>query len=173
MKVIFRALLRAHTAAIDLFALTAELGIAVMFVAIVYDVAARNLVLPSVDWISAAVEYALFGITLLIAPKLVRDKGHIAVQSAVNALPLASRRIVGTAVLLICITLCLVIAYYAVAIGLDSYRRGEFDVRAFDMPRWLLFAWLAAGFLLTAIEFLRLLLRREAIFDVDRPSEGL
>lgn len=173
MTAMIRALLRAHTAAIDLLALAAEIGVALIFVGIVYDVAARNLDFPSVVWVGAAVEYALYGITLLIAPKLVRDKGHIAVQSAVNTLPSRGRRIVGTVVLLICFTLCLVIAYYASAMAIDSHRRGEFDVRAFDMPRWLLFAWLAAGFLLTAVEFLRLLLRREAIFDLDRASEGL
>ena len=53
---------------------------------------------------------------------------------------------------------------------IESFGRGDLDVRSIDLPRWLLFAPLACGFALLAVEFLRLLLLGEPASE--RPGEG-
>lgn len=173
MNRILQALSRTYRTFIDGLAIVAEAGIAFILVSIIYDVAARNLGLPSLVWISAAVEYSLYAITLLIAPKLIRDKGHIAVQSIVQLLPPATRRGLDRMVVVVCVLLCAVMTFYGADMALESYRRGEFDVRAFEMPRWILFAALSAGFAINALEFARFLFGTRSLFPEGDPDDGI
>jgi len=48
------------------------------------------------------------------------------------------------------------------AITLPDYAANEKDVRSFDMPRWMLMASMPLSFGMMAIEFARLLVRRES-----------
>lgn len=131
--------------------------LALVFMAIVYDVAVRTLGFQPPYWVSALTEYALLFITMLAAPWLVRRKAHVFVTSLLTALPQSARRVVAKSVYAGCIAICLAISYYAALMGLEAFRLGEFDVRSIDMPRWLLFASLPLGFCLCAVEFARFL----------------
>ena len=51
---------------------------------------------------------------------------------------------------------------YGGAITLQDYASSEKDVRSFDMPRWILTASIPLSFGMMAIEFARLLMRRES-----------
>ena len=128
-----------------------------IFAAIVYDVTVRTVGWQPPYWVSALTEYALLFVTMLAAPWLVRTRGHVFVESLLMILPGAVRAVLEKTVYLLCATICLVLCYYAVTMGLDAHMRGEFDVRSIDMPRWILFAALAVGFVLCAVEFLRYL----------------
>jgi len=101
-------------------------------------------------------------IPLLGAPWLVREKGHIYIEVLIMALPAALQRRLVLAVVLACIAVAATLAWYGGAITLQDFASNEKDVRSFDMPRWMLMASMPLSFGMMALEFLRLLVRRES-----------
>ena len=65
-------------------------------------------------------------------------------------------------ILALCLAVCLVLAWYGGAITVQNYVENEKDVRSFDMPRWMLMIFMPISFGMMALEFLRLLVRRES-----------
>ena len=150
-----------------LVAIAAVLLVA-MVVAIAGDVVLRGLGFQPPAFTAALAEYGLLYITMLCAPWLVRERGHIVVESLIRLLPPGLRRVLEKLVYLLVFLLCLGLAWPAAMLALESLVRGDIDIRAIDMPRWALFAPLAGGFLLLAGEFLRLLLGHGSLYTDDR-----
>jgi TRAP-type C4-dicarboxylate transport system permease small subunit len=135
-----------------------------MMVSIMTDVVLRNLGTQSSAHLFTFTEYALLLIPLLGAPWLVREKGHIYVEVLINGLPPASRQVLIRAILFACIAVCAVLAWYAGGITVQNYVLADKDVRSFDMPRWMLMAFMPLSFGMMALEFLRLAARGESPF---------
>jgi TRAP-type C4-dicarboxylate transport system permease small subunit len=133
-----------------------------MMAMIVLDVALRNLGYQSSAHFFTFTEYFLLLIPLLGAPWLVREKGHIYIELLVGALGPGARRRVLWLILALSLAVCLVLAWYGGAITVQNFVQNEKDVRSFDMPRWMLMAAMPLSFGMMALEFLRLLLRRES-----------
>jgi C4-dicarboxylate transporter, DctQ subunit len=143
-------------------ALLAGVLMVAMMAMIVADVALRNLGYQSSAHLFTFTEYFLLLIPLLGAPWLVREKGHIYIELLISALnPRARRRLVW-AIVALCLAVCLVLAWYGGAITVQNYVENEKDVRSFDMPRWMLMIFVPISFGMMALEFLRLLVRRES-----------
>jgi TRAP-type C4-dicarboxylate transport system permease small subunit len=64
-------------------------------------------------------------------------------------------------IVVLSLAVCAVLAWYGGAITLQNFAQNEKDVRSFDMPRWILMLSMPLGFGTMALEFLRLLVRRE------------
>ena len=62
---------------------------------------------------------------------------------------------------LICVAVCLVIAWYGFEVTIQNFVQNEKDVRSLDMPRWMVVGWIPVSFLMMAIEFARFLWKRE------------
>jgi TRAP-type C4-dicarboxylate transport system permease small subunit len=133
-------------------------------VSIMTDVVLRNLGTQSSAHLFTFTEYALLLIPLLGAPWLVREKGHIYVEVLINSLPRTSRQVLVRAILFACIAVCAVLAWYAGGITVQNYVLADKDVRSFDMPRWMLMAFMPLSFGMMALEFLRLAVRGENPF---------
>jgi len=131
---------------------------------IVYDVVARNLGLQPPRSTVALTEYALLYFTMAAAPYLVRVKGHIVVEVVYQRLGGKIQKRLDKAILIFCTIVSTIIGTLALILLLDSLGTGEIEIRSLDMPRWLLFTPLAAGFFLMALEFIRLLVNRDSIF---------
>ena len=129
---------------------------------IVADVALRNLGYQGSAHFFTFTEYFLLLIPLLGAPWLVREKGHIYIELLVATLPPRARRGLMALVLLACIAVAGILAWYGGAITLQDYASNEKDVRSFDMPRWMLMAAMPLSFGMMAMEFARLLARGES-----------
>ncbi len=144
-------------------------GAALVFtcVSVLYDVGARAAGLQPPIWTSAATEYAMLLLTMAIAPYLVRHHGHVRIEILSRALPAAVRSLLQRGVSLVGFGVCMVVVVVAVRMGINVQGRGELDIRSIEMPRWVLFAALAAGFGLCAIEFLRhgLSLAKDEAYD--------
>jgi TRAP-type C4-dicarboxylate transport system permease small subunit len=95
------------------------------------------------------------------APWLVREKGHIYVEILLMSVSAKARARLTLAIGLLCIAVCLVLAWYGFGITWQDYVRAEKDVRSLDMPRWLVVMWIPIAFLGMAVEFARFLWRRE------------
>jgi TRAP-type C4-dicarboxylate transport system permease small subunit len=133
-----------------------------MMAMIVADVALRNLGYQSSAHFFTFTEYFLLLIPLLGAPWLVREKGHIYIEVLLMQLPAALQRRLVLAVVLACIAVAAILAWYGGAITLQDFASNEKDVRSFDMPRWMLMASMPLSFGMMALEFVRLLVRRES-----------
>lgn len=124
---------------------------------IVYDVVVRNLGFQPPPHTLTITEYALLYVTMLAAPWLVREKGHVYIELVTAAVKPRVRWAMAKLVYLLCVMVCLILFYYALDVTLVELGRGEVDIRSFDMPRWLLILCMPIGFLLMAIEFARFL----------------
>ncbi len=153
-------------------AVLTKLLLATVVVLVSADVAARNFARP-LAWSVSLTEYLLVYITFLSMPALVRGKGHVCADFIRSALPGSLRRGIEIGVYALCIGICLYLGWVAFGSAAASLRSGSYDVRTFDMPRWLIFAPMIVGLWLSALEFLRYLLGRDSIYAVDaREMEG-
>ncbi|HVL36283.1 MAG TPA: TRAP transporter small permease [Burkholderiales bacterium] len=143
-------------------ALVAGVLMVAMMVMIVTDVALRNLGYQSSAHLFTFTEYFLLLIPLLGAPWLVREKGHIYIELLISALGPDARRALVKLILALSIAVCAVLAWYGGAITVQDFVQGHKDVRSYDMPRWILMAFMPLAFGMMTLEFARLLVRGES-----------
>jgi len=134
---------------------------AAMMVVITLDVILRNLGYQSSAHFFTFTEYALLVIPCMGAPWLAREKGHIYVEILLMSMSVRMRARFTMLIGLICVAVCLVIAWYGFDVALRDYLQNEKDVRSLDMPRWMVVGWIPLSFLMMAVEFARFLWRRE------------
>ncbi len=165
--------IRAYNLLIMALAIIAGAMTAIVFVFILVDVTMRTLDFKPFQFVSAVSEYALLYMTMLAAPWLVRQRGHVRIESVATYFPIVFRNLVDRILVVVCALLCLIAAYYSGKLGLDFFLKGVIDIRSIEIPRWLLFLPLTVGFSLCAIEFLRFL-HPDIRFtpSADDPAEG-
>jgi len=134
---------------------------AAMMVVITLDVILRNLGYQSSAHFFTFTEYALLIVPCMGAPWLAREKGHIYVEILLMSMTERMRARFTMLIGLICIAVCLVIAWYGFDVALRDYLQNEKDVRSLDMPRWMVVGWIPLSFLMMAVEFARFVWRRE------------
>jgi len=134
---------------------------AAMMVVICVDVLLRNLGYQSSAHFFTFTEYALLMVPCMGAPWLVREKGHIYVEILLMTFRERARARMTVPIGLVCIALCLVLAWYGFDITWQNFVQNEKDVRSLDMPRWMVVGWIPLAFFMMAIEFARFLWRGE------------
>jgi C4-dicarboxylate transporter, DctQ subunit len=143
---------------LELLAVVAGVILAAMAFAIVIDVVVRNLGLQPPAHTLTLTEYGLLYLTMLAAPWLVREKGHVYIELVTAAISPRRRFWLTRVVYGLCVLTCAVIFWFGLEVTIAHYGRDVIDVRSFDMPRWLLTASIPLSFGLMAIEFARFLL---------------
>jgi len=135
-------------------------GIAIFcaFLMIVLDVTLRILGFAPPTITIAVVEYILLYFTILAAPWLVRQKGHVFIDAVTQFLPPLVKKLLAKAVYVVCICSALIFCWHSLGLLIETYTEGMLDVRGIDMPQWLLFAPMPLCFLLVAVEFGRFLI---------------
>ena len=165
-------ILRAYDAVLYGMAWVAGILMVAMMAMIVADVALRNLGFQSSAHFFTFTEYFLLFIPLLGAPWLVREKGHIYIEVLLAGLPEPAQRALTRTVVLVCIGVSLILAWYGGAITVNDFVGKEKDVRSLDMPRWMLTASFPLSFAMMAIEFIRLLIRGESPYGAGLVQRG-
>lgn len=132
-----------------------------MMITITLDVVLRNLGTQGSSHFFTFTEYALFLVPLLGSPWLVRNRGHVFVEILTMTLPDKKRALLARFTCLLCMFICVVLAYYGALIAWDDYHQATKDVRSLDMPRWMLTIFFPIGFGMMAFEFLRFFVRKE------------
>ena len=147
-------------------------GCAVLFLmmlVICVDVLLRNVrIVPGmlgVPWANEVTEYALYFITMLTAPWLLRQGMHIRVDVLLRAIPRRLAWYFEWAVDLLALACCVVIAFYGVKAVFSSLAIGGTVVKVLSVPEWWLLAPLPATFALLAIE---ILFRMERLYAGER-----
>jgi C4-dicarboxylate transporter, DctQ subunit len=157
-----RLLAKAYDAVLYGMAWLAGLMMVAMMAMIVIDVTLRNLGYQSSAHFFTFTEYFLLLIPLLGAPWLVREKGHIYIELFIAALPSRVRRTLLVMIVMACIVVALILAWFGGLIAVQDFLGNEKDVRSFDMPRWMLTMWFPLTFGMMALEFGRFLMRGES-----------
>lgn len=132
-----------------------------IMVSVILSVAMRNLGMQPFAWLFTSAEYGLLYMTMLGAPWLVREKGHVHIELLTAALPDGPRRMLSRAVAAACVLVCATLAWKGVELVLTNIERGDFDTRAYYFPRWLLTIAFPLSFGLMAIEFSRFVFGQE------------
>jgi len=163
----------ARTYNVVLFALAAIAGamLALMFLSIIFDVTVRQLGFQPPEWAVPLSEYLLLYSTLLASPWLLREKGHVFVDLLIARLRGSPRRWLERTIYVVCAVACMIVAFVAAQAAFTEFTAGTMDVRAILVPKWMLFAPLAIGFPMMAIEFLRFLSGRDSLYAGDAEQE--
>ena len=150
-----QALVRIYTGILYLMAGIAGAMLIWLMVSVIVSVAMRNAGLQPFAWLFTSSEYALLYMTMLGAPWLVREKGHVHIELVTAALPEGLRRVVSRLVAVICVAVCVVRAWKGLDLVMTNSARNDYDVRAYYFPRWILTISFPVSFGLMAVEFAR------------------
>ncbi|MEO9525901.1 TRAP transporter small permease [Roseibium sp.] len=126
-----------------------------LMISVVVSVLMRNLGLQPFAWLFTSSEYGLLYMTMLGAPWLVREKGHVHIELVTSTLPEKARHVVSRLVAIACVLVCVILAWKGLELFLKNIERGDYDTRAYYYPRWLLTITFPLSFGLMAVEFLR------------------
>ena len=150
-----RALIRLYDLILYGMAYAAAATLVWLAVSVVTSVAMRNLGMQPFAWLFTSAEYGLLYMTMLGAPWLVRERGHVHIELVTAALPEGLRRIVSRIIAAACVAVSLILAWYGLELFLTNIERNNYDVRAYFYPRWLLTISFPIAFSIMAIEFAR------------------
>ena len=159
----------------DALAAIAALILLAMVVAVTADIVVRNTVRAGFVWANEVSEYALYLMTLLTAPWLLRRGQHVRLDLVLTMVPGRLAWMMEALGDLLGFAVCLVLIRYGFAMTADSWRIGAISIKNLVFPEWWLLAPLPAAFALLAVEFvLRLdrLLRGERTRRIEATSVG-
>ena len=156
----------------QLLAIAARILIGALVLLVVADVAVRNIGLRPLGWAVNTSEFFLLYVTFLSMPWLIRTKGHVFVEFLRIALPASAKRVMARIVYVGCMVLCLYLGWVALNSMILSIQRGTYEMRTFDIPKWVVFAPMVAAFGLSALEWLRFALGYDDMYDRDLMEVG-
>ena len=155
-------------------AIVAGVAIAIFCVAIIVDVVMAASGLRPPIWVGAGTEYTMLYLTLLSAPWLLRQKGHVTISGLRNMLAPRQRLWLERFTYFLALVVMLILTYYGTILTWETVLSGDLDIRSFEFPRWLVYLPMPIGFALLAVEFARLLLGHDSLYDDDeQPVDGL
>lgn len=155
LPTIGRLAARLYKALIDLMAIVSGAMLVWLMVSIGLSVLIRNLGGQASAWFFVSTEYAIFYLTLLGAPWLVREQGHVYIELFTAALPKRLLNVHSRVVSLLCVLVCLVLAWKGYDLVQTNIERNDYDVRAYFVPKWILTIVFPIAFGAMAIEFSR------------------
>lgn len=138
---------------LDALAVLAALILLVMVVLVTADILLRNLTRSGFPWANEVSEYALYGMTLLTAPWLLRRGQHVRVDLLLTFLPARVAWLMEALGDAIGFAVCVVLVRYGYHMAADSFRLGSITIKNLVFPEWWLLAPLPIAFTLLAIEF--------------------
>lgn len=149
-----RWLVRAYDGLIHALPVLSGAFVLIIVVSIVYDVVVRELGVHPPQWTTALVEYSLLYMTMLAAPWLVRQHGHIVVDTLHNFLSAGARRYAEVLVSIICAIISIIIVYYGSILAVKAWQYNDYDIRSIPIPYWIFYGVIPFGFFFIAIEFI-------------------
>ncbi len=149
------AVTKSYSLLLNLLALIAGATLVWLMISVILSVLMRNFGLQPFAWLFTSAEYGLLYMTMLGAPWLVREKGHVHIELVTAALPEGTRKLLSRGVALLCVLVCAILAWKGLDLLLTNIERADYDVRAYYFPRWILTISFPVSFGLMAVEFSR------------------
>ena len=132
-------------------------GLLLLFIcfSICYSIFTRSTGLPSPVWILQYNEYALLWITFLgTAWALARGK-HVSVDLLTGRMGQRTRKYFNLAHGMMGFAVCIVLLWYGTVTTWGHFQNGIIDVKAVDVPKYLILMVIPIGFLTLCFQFLR------------------
>jgi TRAP-type transport system small permease protein len=148
---------------LDALAAFAALTLLAMVVMVTADILLRNLTRTGFPWANEVSEYALYAITLLTAPWLLRRGQHVRIDLVLTFVPPRVAWLMEAACDALGFAVCLVMMRYGIRMTIDSATLGAITIKNLVFPEWWLLWPLPVCFALLAIEF---------VFRFDRLRRG-
>ena len=117
------------------------------------DILLRNLTRTGFPWANEVSEYALFFITVLTAPWLLRRGQHIRLDLLLAAVPSRLAWLMEATADIVGFSVCVVLIRYSLKMTIDSASLGSITIKNLVFPEWWVLGPLPACFILLAIEF--------------------
>ena len=147
----------------DALAVAAALILLAMVIVVTADIVLRNTVAMGFSWANEVSEYALYLMTLLTAPWLLRRGQHVRLDIILTLVPPRVAWLMEAVGDLLGFAVCVVLIRYGVAMTYDSWRLGAITIKNLVFAEWWLLAPLPVTFALLTIEF---------VFRFDRLLKG-
>ena len=106
----------------DALAVLAALILLVMVVLVTADILLRNMTRTGFPWANEVSEYALYGMTLLTAPWLLRRGQHVRIDLLLSVVPARVAWLMEAAGDVIGFLVCVVMVRYGFHMAADSFR---------------------------------------------------
>jgi TRAP-type C4-dicarboxylate transport system permease small subunit len=138
---------------LDAMAVAAALLLLAMVLLVTLDILLRNIAGGGIVWSNEVSEYALYAMTLLTAPWLLRRGQHVRLDLVLVMVPRRVAWLMEAVGDVIGFATCLVLVRYGAAMAYESWRLNSITIKNLYFPEWWLLAPLPMAFLLLAIEF--------------------
>ena len=149
---------RAYGKLLDALAVLAAVILLGMTLMICADVLLRNVALVpgmrGLAWSNEVSEAALYLVTMLAAPWLLRQGRHIRVDVILRVIPARAGWLCELACDVIALATCATMTVYAAHAAVASWRAGSMSIKTLVTPEWWLLAPLPVAFALLAIEMM-------------------
>jgi TRAP-type transport system small permease protein len=139
-----------------LFEVLASLGSAMLLamVAVVSaDILLRDVFGSGLVWADEVSEYALYVITVLTAPWLLRRAQHVRIDIVLTVVPPLIAWLMEAFGDILGLAVCLVLIRYGLSMTYDSWITGSTTIKNLIFPEWWLLSLLPMCFVLLAVEF--------------------
>jgi TRAP-type transport system small permease protein len=137
----------------DAFAATGALVLLAMVALVTADILLRNVLRTGIDWSNEVSEYALYVITLLTAPWLLRQGQHVRIDIVLTLVPSPAAWAMEALSDTIGFAVCVVLIRYGITMSYESWLTGSTTIKNLIFPEWWLLSLLPICFLLLAAEF--------------------
>jgi TRAP-type C4-dicarboxylate transport system permease small subunit len=139
---------------LNALAVVAALLLLAMVIIVTGDILLRNLFVKGFVWANEVSEYALYLITLLTAPWLLRRGQHVRLDLLLVALPKRGAWLLEAVGDAFGFIVCLIMIRYGAMMTYDAWRIGSITIKNLVFPEWWLLAPLPITFVLLAVEFI-------------------
>ena len=137
----------------DFLAFLAGLLLLLVTLFVSYAVVVRYLHFKPPVWVLQFTEYALLWITFLGAAWLLREGGHIKLDTLVSRLNPKRRRTLTVITDILGFIVSFIIFWFGTLHTIDLYRRAILDVKGVSVPKFALFLIIPIGGLTLLIQF--------------------
>jgi TRAP-type C4-dicarboxylate transport system permease small subunit len=148
---------------LDALAVVAALLLLAMVVLVATDIVLRNVTRTGFPWANEVSEYALYAITLLTAPWLLRQGRHVRLDLALAAVPVRVAFLMEALADILGFAVSLAMMRYGIRVAVESAVLDSITIKNLVFPEWWLLAPLPLCFALVAAEF---------VFRFDRLIRG-
>jgi TRAP-type C4-dicarboxylate transport system permease small subunit len=138
---------------LDALAIAAALTLLAMVIMVTADILLRNLTRTGFPWSNEVSEYALYVITLLTAPWLLRRGQHVRVDLVLTLVPARVAWLMEAVSDVLGFAVCIVMIRYGFKMSVDSAMLDSITIKNLVFPEWWLLWPLPVCFALLAAEF--------------------
>lgn len=131
-------------------------GLLLVFItfSIGYAILSRLLNLPSLIWVVQFNEYALLWITFLGTAWVLKNDQHTSIDILTRFFGGKTMAVFKCLHGILGIGLCTALTWYGTLTVIDQFQRNTVDVKAIDIPMYLILSVIPTGFFLLLLQFL-------------------